>query len=198
MCIRDRVGRNNKETTAAGLPENGRYSNFSWSPNQKMMAFSNTVTTGVELWILDIESNSVKKITEATLNANTGRPFSWFKDNNSLLVKFISSEKKPLIDTKTAVPSGPTISVSEVGKKAQNRTYQDLLKNKTDEHNFEQLSLSELYKVNLDGSKTLWKRNDMYRSVSFSPDGMYVMVTTIEKPFSYLVPYSRFPSKKII
>lgn len=196
--IKVRAGRNNKEITAKGLPEKGRYANFSWSPNQKMMAFTNTVTTGVELWILDIESNSVKKITDATLNANTGRPFSWFKDNSSLLVKFISSEKKPLIDTKTAVPSGPTISVSEAGKKAQNRTYQDLLKNKTDEHNFEQLSLSELYKVNLDGNKTLWKSNDMYKSISFSPDGTYVLVTTIEKPFSYLVPYRRFPSKTII
>ena len=193
--IKVRVGKNNKETTAIGLPENGRYSNFLWSPNQKKMAFTNTVTNGVELWVLDIASKSVKKISDATINANTGRPLSWFKDNNSLLVKFISKDKKPLIDTKTAVPSGPTISVSEAGKKAQNRTYQDLLKNKTDEHNFEQLTLSELYKVNLDGAKTVWKGNDMYSGVSFSPDGTYVLVTTIERPFSYLVPYRRFPSK---
>jgi len=196
--IKVRIGRNSQEITANGLPENGRYSNFSWSPNQKKMAFTNTVTNGVELWILDITSATAKKITDATLNANTGTPFSWFKDNNSLLVKFISKDKKQLIDTKTAVPTGPTISVSEAGKKAQNRTYQDLLKNKTDEHNFEQLALSELYKVNLDGSKTIWKESNMYRSVSFSPDGAYILVTTIEKPFSYLVPYRRFPSKSVI
>ena len=35
----------------------------------------------------------------------------------------------------------------------------------------------------------------MYRSVSFSPDGNYVMVTQIKKPFSYLVTYGRFPSQ---
>ncbi|MCK5401826.1 MAG: S9 family peptidase, partial [Flavobacteriaceae bacterium] len=133
--------------------------------------------------------------TEANLNANTGRPFSWFKDNNSLLIKTILKDKQALIDTKTAVPTGPTISVSEAGKKAQNRTYQDLLKNKTDEHNFEQLVLSELYKVDLNSSKTSWMKSDMYRSISFSPDGNYIMVTTIEKPFSYLVTYRRFPSK---
>ena len=34
----------------------------------------------------------------------------------------------------------------------------------------------------------------MYRSISFSPDGNYVMITQIKKPFSYLVTYSRFPS----
>ena len=196
--IKVRVGRTSKEEKATGLPENGRYSNFSWSPNQKMMAFTNTVSNGVELWILDIEAKSVKKITDANLNANTGMPFSWFKDSNSLLVKTISKDKKTLIDTKTAVPTGPTISISEEGVKAQNRTYQDLLKNKSDEHNFEQLALAELYKVDLNGTKTLWKGNDMYRGMSFSPDGNYIMITTIEKPFSYLVPYRRFPSKTVI
>ena len=196
--LKVRVGRKNKEINAKGLPENGRYSNFSWSPNQKKMAFTNTVSNGVELWILDIESTSATKISEPNLNANTGRPFTWFKDSNSLLVKVISKDKKPLIDTKTAVPSGPTISVSEKGIKAQNRTYQDLLKNKTDEHNFEQLTLSELIKVSLDGKKTLWKGSSMYRTLSFSPDGNYILVTTIERPFSYLVPYRRFPSKTTI
>jgi len=188
-----RIGRNGDESLVEGLPENGRYANFSWSPDQKMMAFTNTVNNGVELWILNIVEKSAIKITEANLNANTGRPFSWFSDNESLLVKTISKEKKDLIDTKTAIPSGPTISISEAGVKAQNRTYQDLLKNKTDEHNFEQLVLSELYKVNTNGKKTPWMKSDMYRSVSFSPDGNNIMITTIEKPFSYLVPYRRFP-----
>ena len=35
----------------------------------------------------------------------------------------------------------------------------------------------------------------MYRGVSLSPDGNYVMVSQIKKPFSYLVTYSRFPSQ---
>ncbi len=196
--IKVSTGRNEKESTVTGLPENGRFSNFSWSPNQKLMAFTNTVSTGVELWIIDIATKSAKKISDANLNANTGRPFSWFKDNNSLLVKVISKVKKELIDTKTAIPTGPTISVSEMGKKAQNRTYQDLLKNKSDEHNFEQLTLSEIYKITIDGQNTLWKDSAMYRSLSFSPDGNYIMVSTIEKPFSYLVTYRRFPSKTII
>ena len=38
----------------------------------------------------------------------------------------------------------------------------------------------------------------MYYRISFSPDGNYVLVSTIEKPFSYLVPYRRFPSSTTI
>ena len=38
----------------------------------------------------------------------------------------------------------------------------------------------------------------MYGNISFSPDGNYIMVSTVERPFSYLVPYRRFPSKTVI
>ncbi len=106
--------------------------------------------------MLNIESKSAKTIDSANLNANTGRPFVWFKDNNSLLVKTISKEKKELIDTKTAIPNwANNFHVSEAGVKAQNRTYQDLLKNPTDEHNFEQLVLSEIQRVDLNGNSAI-------------------------------------------
>ncbi|NNL16353.1 MAG: S9 family peptidase [Flavobacteriaceae bacterium] len=193
--IKIRVGRNGNEEAVSNLPQNGRFANISWSPDQQKVAFTNTTDIGVELWVLDFNTKAVKKLSKDNLNANTGRPFSWFKDNKSLLVKTLSKDKKKLIDNKTAVPTGPTVSVSEKGKKAQNRTYQDLLKNNNDEHNFEQLVLSELKVIDLNGNESPWLESDMYRSMSFSPDGKYIMVTTIEKPFSYLVPYRRFPSK---
>lgn len=177
-----------------GLPENPKLTNFKWSPDQRKIALTNTTTEGVELWVLDIESASASKITGAHLNANIGNVIHWFEDGASLLVKMISKNRKPLINTKTAIPIGPTISVNN-GKKAQNRTYQDLLKNKNDEHNFEQLATSEIYRVSLDGSSEKWLGADLYRELTFSPDGNYVMVVTINQPFSYLVPYGRFPSK---
>ncbi|WP_417855401.1 prolyl oligopeptidase family serine peptidase [Xanthomarina gelatinilytica] len=196
--LKVRVGQDGNIQDVNGLPENGRFANFSWSPNQEYMAFTNTVTSGVELWVLDIENAKAKKLSQANLNANMGRPFTWFKDSNSLLVTTLPENRKDLIDTKEAIPTGPTVSVSEAGVEAQNRTYQDLLKNKNDEYNFELLTQAELHKINMDGSCSLWKKSDMYRDVSFSPDGNYVMVTTIKRPFSYLVPYYRFPSTTTI
>jgi len=177
-----------------GLPESPRLTNFSWSPDESMIAFTHTTNTGVELWVLDIEQASAKKLTEGNLNANMRSTINWFRDNSALLVTMLPSDRKDLIDTETSVPSGPTISVSD-GKEAQNRTYQDLLKNPNDEYNFEQLARSELVKVNLDGTTSKWKAPKMYSDVSFSPDGNYIMVTNIKKPFSYLVPYYRFPSE---
>ncbi|MGB4959761.1 MAG: hypothetical protein WBO36_09810, partial [Saprospiraceae bacterium] len=37
-----------KEHQVTGLPIHGKYTNFLWSYDQKMMAFTNTVSTGVE------------------------------------------------------------------------------------------------------------------------------------------------------
>ncbi|WP_250434058.1 alpha/beta hydrolase family protein [Hanstruepera flava] len=196
--VKVRNGKSGDPKNISGMPDNGRFANFSWSPDQKFMTFTNTVSNGAELWLLDILNASAKKITDANLNANMGNPVTWFKDSKAMLVKMLPDTRKPLINTKEAVPTGPTVSVSEAGVKAQNRTYQDLLKNKNDEHNFEQLAQSVIYKVNLDGSKSVWKESDMYRGLSFSPNGEYVMITTIKKPFSYLVPYYRFPSASTI
>jgi dipeptidyl aminopeptidase/acylaminoacyl peptidase len=186
-----------EQKQVAGLPAEPRLTNFSWSPDESKMAFTNTTSTGVELWILDIASASCKKITDANLNANIGRPFSWFADGNSLLVKFLPVEKKPLIVKAESIPVGPTVSVSD-GKKAQNPTFQDLLKDKADEFNFEQLAMSTLFKVGLNGNKTLWKETAMFTQTDFSPNGDYVLITTIQKPFSYLVTLNRFPSKTTI
>ncbi|UCD60730.1 MAG: S9 family peptidase [Flavobacteriaceae bacterium] len=181
----------------SGLPEEPKLTNFSFSPDQKKIACTNTTSSGVEVWVVDILKQSAKKLTEPKVNANLRNVINWFEDGNAILVKMISPHRQEFIDSKNAIPTGPTISVND-GKKAQNRTYQDLLKNKNDEHNFEQLALSELYKVSLDGTSEKWLESDMYNSIMFSPDGEYVMVSTVAKPFSYLVPYRRFPSKTVI
>ncbi|MAP54739.1 MAG: S9 family peptidase [Altibacter sp.] len=195
MEVKKAIAPNSRKVS--GLPENGRFSYFNWSPDQKKIAFLHTTATGVEVWVLDIENASAKRLTEATVNANMGDPINWFKDNRSLLVKMLPKNKKELINTAEAVPEGPTISVSS-GEKAQNRTYQDLLKNPNDEANFEQLALSELTKVSLEGNSTPFLPAGMYSSISFSPDGKYVLISKIKRPFSYLVPYYRFPYEELL
>ncbi len=176
-----------------GLEENMRITNLTWSPDQKKLAFTNTTKNNVELWVLDLPTAKAKKLSDIIINANLRDVINWFKTGDAILVKGMSDERKALIDVDHSIPNGPTISVND-GKKAQNRTYQDLLKNTNDEHNFENLALSDIYKVYLNGTKEKWLPSAMYRSISFSPNGEYVMVSKVEKPFSYLVPYRRFPS----
>ena len=186
-----------EEIQVAGLPSNPKISNILWSPNDKKIAFSNTISSGVELWVLDVASAQATKLTEANVNANLGNPFNWFLDNETILVKMLPKDRKPLLDSKKDLPTGPIISNTS-GTKSQNRTYPDMLKNQNDEINFENITTSELYKVNLSGTATLFKDAAMYFGEKISPDGNYIMLTTIQKPFSYVVPLYRFPSKTIV
>ncbi|MBF8456304.1 S9 family peptidase [Kaistella sp. G5-32] len=180
------------EIQVKGLPENLKITNISWSPNERKIAFTNTVKGGVELWVLDLETATAKKISSSNLNSNLGSPFIWFKDSENLLVKMLPKDRPALLDTKKDLPTGPIVSTSD-GKVSQNRTYQDLLKNPQDEKNFEILTSAELYKIDLNGNAIPFKEADLYAGLSFSPDGNYLMATTIKKPFSYIVPLSRFP-----
>ena len=185
------------EIQVKGLPENPKISNLSMAPNQKKIAFSHTTNTGVELWIIDVVTAQATKLTEAIVNANMGNPFSWFADSQSILVRMLVQNRPALIDVKKDLPTGPTVSTSD-GNVSQNRTYQDLLKNPLDEQNFETLVTSELYKISVNGKATLFKKADMYSGESISPDGNYIMISTIQRPFSYIVPLSRFPQKTVV
>lgn len=185
------------ETQISGLPQNPRITHINWSPNEKKIAFTNTIATGVELWVIDVASASARKLTDANLNANLGTPYNWMKDNETLLVKMMAKNRPALIDSKKDLPKGPTVSASD-GSKSQNRTYPDLLKNKTDEANFETLMSSELYKVSITGKVDFFKSADLYAGESLSSDGNYILLTTIQKPFSYIVPYNRFPLKSVV
>lgn len=183
-----------KESAIKGLPSGLKLANLSWSPDENKIAFTNTVVDGVELWYLDYNRKEVKMISKANLNLNMRSGFVWMKDSKSLLVKKLPEQRSKLVNTMLSIPSGPTVSVNEKGQKAQNRTYQDLLKNADDEHNFEVLAHSEIYKVDLDGKSSKWMDSGMYSSISMSPDGKYVMMSEVSRPFSYLVTYSRFPT----
>jgi dipeptidyl aminopeptidase/acylaminoacyl peptidase len=174
------------------LPAKPRMTYVSWSPNDQYIAFVNMDEASLSLWVIDVATNEAKRISNVTLNANSGMPYNWTSDSKGFLVRTIPSNRPALIDSKKELPKGPIISVAE-GKVSQNRTYQDLLKNPTDEKNFETLIKSELKMVSLTGEIKDFLPSDLYIGSNFSPDGNYVLVTTLQRPYSYIVPYSRFP-----
>ena len=180
-----------------GLPKNPKLANIKWSPDQTKIAMTNTKEEGVELWYIDLEKLTAKKLTDPKLNASLGDVITWYQDSKNILTKFKLKNSPDIIDGEDVVPTGPIISSND-GKKAQNRTYQDLLKNEVDEKNFETLARSVLSKVSLKGKTKLLAKKNLYHEIDFSPDGKFILISIIQKPFSYLVPYYRFPMKYAI
>jgi dipeptidyl aminopeptidase/acylaminoacyl peptidase len=182
-----------KPKEVIGLPKSINLSNFQFSPNENKVAMTNTTNNGVEIWVLDIPSLIAKKIFHSNANATMGNVINWINDRE-LIIKSLPDDMSPLINTATSIPTGPTVTENN-GSKAQNRTYQDLLKNPNDVYNFKQLSQSVLLKINIDGEYMKWLPTRMYKNIQLSPDKNYLLVDFIKTPFSYIVPYNRFPTE---
>ena len=159
----------------SGLPEHPKLSNFRWSPDEQKIAMTHTASTGVELWVLDVNTKVAKKVFSEPINATLGSSVVWLKDSNNLLVKLVPKDHQQIVNKNEVVPVGPKITENN-GEKAQNRTYQDLIKNPIDAQNFKQLSRSTLHLVSLDGSHREFLATKMYRSVQLSPNGKYVLL----------------------
>ena len=183
----------NWEKKVKGLPESLRMGSPSWSPDGSKIAFSNTVEKGIELWLIDVATASAQKMTEPILNAALrGASFEWLPDNQTIIYKAILTNRgaRPL---KSNIPNGPVIQAND-GKEAPARTYQDMLKSPHDEQVFSYFTTSQLMMLDIkSGQSSPYLQPGIISGMEPSPDGNYILVTTIEKPFSYLVPYYRFP-----
>jgi len=176
------------ENISVEFPLNGKFSFFQWSPDEEKIAFTNTTENGVELWLLDVKSKKSKKVSDRYINDILNSPFQWYNSSDELLVSLRSNKKKPNI---SSVPTGPIIQET-TDQNAPSRTYQDLIKNKNDEIYFEHYASVELHKMSLNGSSEMIQKG-MIKDFDLSPDNQFLMTKTIKKPFSYLVPYYRFP-----
>ncbi|QBQ39907.1 S9 family peptidase [Sphingobacterium psychroaquaticum] len=180
-----------------GLPINPKIANVSFSPDGKKLAFTNTTTNGVELWLVDLAAAAATKITKDDLNANMELPYTWFKDGQKLLLSKLPANRNKLIDSSKDLPKGPIVSTSD-GQVSQLRTYQDLLKNPQDEANFETLTQAEVFITDLNGNQSKFLGSAIYSQLSFSPDGNYLLTSIIKRPFSYVVPLNSFPQESVV
>lgn len=180
-----------KPVAVDGLPENLMISDFSFSPDERSIAFTNTVSTGIELWTISLATGLARKLTDANLNGTLGMPYLWTPDSESLLIFEIPEARKPAARG-LRLPEGPSVQESS-GRKAPVRTFQDLLRSPADEEDFNYYTEAEIFKVTLTAEKSRFLPKAIYRSVSYSPGREYLMVQTIGKPYSYIVPYYRFP-----
>ncbi len=179
-----------EEIQVTGLPSPAKMSGFTFSMDERYLAFTQTEAKGISLWIVDLSTYTAKAVTGPILNQVLGNSMAWLADN-SLLIKAVNPARGKVPSAPVA-PAGPTIQETS-GKAAPSRTYQDLLANPHDEALFAYFMDSQLMHIKLDGSSTAVGKPAMIKSMLLSPDKNYLLVESIQKPFSYLVPADRFP-----
>jgi len=181
------------ERVITGLPRDARLRHVSWSPDGKRIAFTNTVDDGLELWVAEVRAARAKRLTGAMVNAAYGSPFEWVSDSASMVVKLVPEGRGPE-PAEPTVPSGPIVQ-QNTGEKRPARTYQDLLEDAHDKELFDHYFTSRLATVTVDGAVTRIGAPALYASAAPSPDGKYILTEAVHRPYSYLVPVSRFPER---
>ncbi len=173
------------------LPDNAQMTNFKWCHSGNLLAFTMVKENGLELWVLNAETQQARQITNAILNATYGSPYRWL-DDDRILCKVIdeSQGSEPIAN---AVPTGPIVQ-ENLGTKTPSRTYTHLLKNTHDEALFEYYTRSALEIVHLkDCSRQhIWNAEIIDEAIP-SPDHQYLLLTTVLRPYSYQLPSGYFP-----
>ncbi len=173
----------------------GRVGEPSWSADGRLLAFTRTVDDGIELWVAEVDPGTVRQIAGVRLNAVLGAPLRWLPDQRSLLCRLVAPGAPP---ASPAAPSGPNVQESS-GKKGPVRTYQDLLQSGHDADLFEHYGTCQLAVVDaLTGAVQNLGAPGMHASIDSSPDGAFLLVTTVRRPFSFLHPWRSFPSRTAV
>lgn len=181
-----------KEIVVKGLPQNVRLNELSFSPDGQYLTFLVAKQDRMTIWILELKSGTARELSDSKINGVLGDSYIWDKDSRSLLIKRIPGNRTEL-PTVRPLPEGPSVQEA-TGNKAPVRTYQDLLRNPYDEQRFEHYSSAEIARVTLDGHLTVILPTALWRSIDLSPDGEYLLAQKITRPYSYIVPVSRFAS----
>jgi len=171
--------------------EPGHFSRPIWAADEHAFALVRTEPGGATLSLVDPAVRVLRQVEGVRLNQVLGGAVQWMPDQRHLLVKVVVSTDAP---TRPRVPDGPVVQQTRSGVQAQVRTYQDLLKNAHDADVLEHYATSQLVLVDtVDLSTRTIGAPAMYLRVDPSPDGTMLLVETIERPFSFVVPIYRFP-----
>ena len=184
-----------KHSNNIPMADDAKISLVSWSHDSNAFVYSIVSDHGTELWLVKCDNPDKPVLLTNSLNTVMGG-IEWFPDGNKLLVHTVPANRgdEPVL---AKVPTGPRVQESS-GNTSPTRTYQDLLQNPDDENLFQYYAESQLTIIDFSSEqvKTQFVSvPQIFADAELAPDGKHILVTTVQKPFSYLMTYRSFPQK---
>ncbi len=182
------------------LPENALVQMPTWSNDGRKIAFTRDAADAVELWVADAATGAAKLIPGVRVNdvldepRDDFSPIAWLSDNRHLLAVVVPAARGPA-PAAPRVPTGPNVQET-AGRKSQMPTFPDLLASPHDEELFEHFATSQLARIDTEtGQVEPIGAPALITSAMTSPDGKYLLVRSVRRPFSYRVPFDYFTRK---
>ncbi len=179
-------------TTTVQTPPGATVSGTAWSPDGNQLAFIANFDDASHVFVAEAATGRSRQITRAPLVATLVTGVDWTADGRSIVTVLIPETRAPM-PVRPTIAMGPQVRLWMDSTKSPQRNFATLL-----EEPFEK-DLMEYYvtgqAVLIDVRTRVVTRIGapaMIRSIDASPDGRYFRVTTMTKPFSYVVQYNSF------
>jgi dipeptidyl aminopeptidase/acylaminoacyl peptidase len=179
-------------STTIETPKGATVSATSWSPDGKQLAYLANFETATHVFVADVATRKSTQVTKTPLLATLVTTVDWTADGKSLVVVLVPEPRAPQ-PVKPAVATGPRVQVWTEGKASPQRNFFSLLEEPYDMELMEWYATGQLAVIDA-RTKAIRRIGApaMIRAADVSPDGQYFRVTTMQKPFSYIVQYSSF------
>ena len=179
------------------LPAGMTVSGGTWAPDGGRFAFLGHTASASYIYLVDVregQASPARRLSERPALASLTGSLRFTADGSALFA-VLQPEGRESMPTRSDVAQEPRIFTSVAGK-TPGRTYRFLLKTPHDKALLEWGCTGQLARIEVDGGAVeAVGAPSMIRSFDPSPDGEYVRVTTVQKPFSYLAPMSAFGTK---
>jgi dipeptidyl aminopeptidase/acylaminoacyl peptidase len=164
---------------------------YSWDYSKAIMTYE--MEDGISFIYVDFKTKKITDYPQIKLNGAMGEPHvQWLANQKEVLIQMIPEDRPQEADY-DPIPQSPLIEETS-GKMSQLRTYTKLLKSPNDEILFDYYFTSQIAIVNLKSKKIKEiGPAGIYPSVEISPNNKLLLVTKINTPYSYTVPYYYFP-----
>lgn len=162
-----------------------------FSPSGAHFAFTQSNDDGIQLWIGDSSTGRAAPRGASNLNAVFKTPCVWVANGLSLLCGTTPSGRgRP--PTFSSTPRGPQVRESR-GRMASVQTFQDLLSSDADDALFDYYATVQWVTVDAEtGARRRVGRPGVHALAQASPDGRFLLVVTLQRPYSHLVPFFGF------
>ncbi len=173
------------------VPRGARVSAAQWSPDGSQLAFYVHTDDATHIHVADPASGDSRQVTRDAVLATMVMSFEWTAGGDEIATVLIPDDR-PSRPMPPAIPAGPQVKRTEDGNNVL-RTYASLMATPYDESLLEWHVTGQLATIAVDNRRvTNIGAPAMIRSFDFSPDGLHARVTTMQHPFSYIVPVTSF------
>ncbi|MDZ7771234.1 MAG: prolyl oligopeptidase family serine peptidase [Balneolaceae bacterium] len=191
------IGSRSGETSDIDTPEGAIVTDASWSPDGSKVAYFAHTADETHVYVAETSNGNSRQITRRPVLATMSSDLEWSGDSRYLFTVLVP-EDRGMEPQRPATPANLKVRMTS-NEENRLRTYQDLLEDPFEMKLLEYHTTGQLVRLDTQNRNV---RNigepAMIQGIDPDPTGQYLMVETMEKPFSYIVPYYNFPNREEI